>query len=272
MPEFRFEVLEPGIAQLRLTRPKSLNSLSDQGVAALGACLDEAAQDNSLRVLILTGEGRAFCSGFDLGLADEAPESQTLGEAAAWTRRQEAFAALVTKMRALPQVVIAAVNGPAYGAGLGLALAAEIRIASRAASFCAAFVKVGMSGCDIGVSWLLPRHIGLSRAFEMMLTGREVGAEEASQQGLVSKLVKPEELQAEALQMARSIRAHSSFAIWMTKRGVWANAEAVSLQAAIELENRTQILTRTTGDLARAALARKKLIPGQKAITGSRKR
>jgi enoyl-CoA hydratase len=147
------------------------------------------------------------------------------------------------------------VNGPANGAGFGMALAGEIRIAARSARFNAAFVKVGMSGCDIGVSWLLPRHIGLSRAFELLLTGRMIDAEEADRIGLVSAVVDDADLLPRSLEMARAIAANSAFGVWMTKRGVWANAEIGSLQAAIELENRTQMLSRTTGEFAAAAAA-----------------
>lgn len=257
----RLERPEPGIALLRLSRPQNLNALGDDTVAALAQLLDGIGADPSVRALILTGEGRGFCAGFDLGLAADAPGSAELGETTAWMRRQEAFAALVTRLRALPQPVIAAVNGPANGAGLGLALAAEIRIAGRAAKFNAAFVRVGMSSCDIGVSWLLPRCVGLSRAFDIMLTGRMVDAAEAERIGLVSETVDDAALPARALEVARAIAANSAFGVWMTKRGTWANAETGSLQAAIELENRTQILSRTTGELAHAAerlLARRK--------------
>lgn len=257
----RLERPEPGIALLRLSRPQNLNALGDDTVAALAQLLDGIGADPGVRALILTGEGRGFCAGFDLGLAADAPGSAELGETAAWMRRQEAFAALVTRLRALPQPVIAAVNGPANGAGLGLALAAEIRIAGRAAKFNAAFVRVGMSSCDIGVSWLLPRCVGLSRAFDIMLTGRMVDAAEAERIGLVSETVDDAALPARALEVARAIAANSAFGVWMTKRGTWANAETGSLQAAIELENRTQILSRTTGELAHAAerlLARRK--------------
>jgi enoyl-CoA hydratase len=253
---FRLDRLAGGIALLRLNRPERLNALTDEMVAGLAGLLDALARDSDLRVLIVTGEGRGFCAGFDLTLAEQAPLARQLGEAAAWTARQEAFAGLVTKLRALRAPVIAAVNGPASGAGLGLALACEIRFASSSAAFSAAFVKVGMSGCDIGVSWLLPRNVGMSRAFEMMLTGRMVGAEEAERIGLVSALVPAERLLDHALQTARTIAAHDPFAVWMTKRGGWANVEAASLQAAIELENRTQILVRTTGQLSAAARAR----------------
>jgi enoyl-CoA hydratase len=246
---------EPGIAVLRLDRPRQLNALTDAMVAEIGRHLDVVSNDQNIRVLILTGAGRGFCSGFDLSLAGEAPNQIELGETTAWMLRQEAFAGLVTRLRALRQPVIAAVNGPANGAGFGLALAAEIRIAARSAVFNAAFVRVGMSSCDIGVSWLLPRCVGLSRAFDIMLTGRMVDATEAARIGLVSETVDDQQLMPRALEMARTIAANSSFGVWMTKRGVWANAETGSLQAAIELENRTQILSRTTGELSKAAQA-----------------
>ena len=254
-PGARLGQCEPGIALLTLDRPRKLNALTDDGVALIGRLLDAVTADAACRVLIITGAGRGFCSGFDLAHAGAAPGSAELGETAAWMMRQEAFAALVTRLRALRVPVIAAVNGPANGAGLGLALAAEIRIAARSALFNAAFVRVGMSSCDIGVSWLLPRCVGLSRAFDIMLTGRMVDAAEAERIGLVSEMVDDDQLLTRALTIARMIAANSPFGVWMTKRGTWANAETGSLQAAIELENRTQILARTTGELQRAAQA-----------------
>jgi enoyl-CoA hydratase len=254
-PHLLLERQEGGIAVLRLNRPALLNALSDEMVADLGRLLDELASDAALRVLVITGEGRGFCAGFDLGLAAQAPQQDTLGEAAAWTIRQEAFAALVTRLRALRAPVIAAVNGLANGAGLALALGAEVRYAAASARFNAAFVKVGMSGCDMGVSWLLPRCVGLSRSFEMLMTGRMVDAAEAERIGLVTATVPEDELLPRALATAREIAANDAFAVWMTKRGGWANVEAPSLQQAIELENRSQILARSTGALQRAAEA-----------------
>jgi len=241
-----------GIKLLRLNRPQRLNALDDGTVREIGRLLDEVDGDESCRVLIVSGAGRGFCAGFDLSLAGDAPGGEA-GETQAWMKRQELFAGLVARLRGLRQPVIAAVNGPANGAGLGLALAAEIRIASRSASFNAAFVKVGMSSCDIGVSWLLPRAVGTSRSFEMMLTGRMVNAVEAERIGLVSELVDDEKLMARAVELAQGIVANSAFGVWMTKRGGWANLESASLAGAIELENRTQILARTTGELQRAA-------------------
>ena len=250
----RLERPAEGIALLRLNRPERLNALDDATVLGMGRLLDRIEDDDTCRVLILSGTGRGFCAGFDLSLAGDAPGSEQ-GETQAWMKRQERFAGLVSRLRGLRQPVIAAVNGPANGAGVGIALAAEIRIAARSASFNAAFVKVGMSSCDIGVSWLLPRAVGSSRSFEMMLTGRMVQSEEAARIGLVSEVVHDDALIPRAVEMAQSIAAHSAFAVWMTKRGGWANMESASLAAAIELENRTQVLARTTGDLERAARA-----------------
>jgi enoyl-CoA hydratase len=249
------ERLDGGVGLLKLNRPTRLNALSDEIVRELSQQLDRLAEDATLRVLIVTGEGRGFCAGFDLGLAAEAPGQDELGEAAAWTLRQEAFASLITRLRSLRVPVIAAVNGLANGAGFALALAAEVRYAAESARFNAAFVKVGMSGCDMGVSWLLPRCVGLSRSFELLLTGRMIDAAEAERIGLVTASVSDDELLPRALDTARQIAANDAFAVWMTKRGGWANVEAASLQAAIELENRTQILARSTGALGRAANA-----------------
>ncbi|TMH02161.1 MAG: enoyl-CoA hydratase/isomerase family protein, partial [Betaproteobacteria bacterium] len=209
----RLEHPEAGIALLRLDRPQNLNALGDDTVVEIGRLLDTVNADHDTRVLIVTGEGKGFCAGFDLGLAADAPGSAELGETTAWMLRQEAFASLVTRLRGLRQPVIAAVNGPANGAGLGLALAAEIRVAGRSARFNAAFVRVGMSSCDIGVSWLLPRCVGLSRAFDIMLTGRMVDAVEAERIGLVSELVDDDRLLPRALEIARMIAANSAFGV-----------------------------------------------------------
>jgi enoyl-CoA hydratase len=252
MEELLCEEATPGVSILRLNRPAQLNALTDGMVTALGRLLDSIADSPACRVVILTGAGRAFCAGFDLSLAGDAPNSD-LGEARAWSTRQERFAGLVGRLRSLPQPVIAAVNGPAAGAGLGLVLAADVRLAGRAARFNAAFVRIGLSGCDIGVSYLLPRCVGLSRAFEIMLTGRFVDADEADRIGLVSQTVEDGHLLPRAMELAAQIVDNSPFGIWMTKRGMWSNVEITSLQAAIELENRTQVLARTTGDLQAAA-------------------
>lgn len=250
--EIRLTPDADGVWTLVLNRPAQRNALTDATVHALHEALDTLDARDDCRVLVLTGEGQGFCAGFDLGLADDAPGSEH-GETQAWMKRQEAYARLVTRLRALRQPVIAAVNGAATGAGFGLALACDVRLASSSSSFSAAFIRVGMSSCDIGVSYLLPRCVGASNAFEIMLTGREVPAQEAVRIGIASRMVPDADLMAQARVLGRQIAAHESFAVWMTKRGMWANLEAGSLQAALELENRTQILARTTGELAAAA-------------------
>lgn len=250
----RLETNHDGVWTLFLSRPERLNALDDATVQELHRTLGELAVDPACRALVLTGDGRGFCAGFDLTLAGDAPGSDQ-GEAQAWMHRQEMFAGVLQRLRELRQPVIAAVNGPANGAGLGLALGADMRLASTAASFNAAFIKVGMSSCDIGVSYLLPRCVGASHAWDIMLTGRMVAAEEALRIGLVSRTCEPGQLLQQARQVGLQIAGHDRFAVWMTKRGMWANLEASSLQAAVELENRTQILARTTGVLGAAAHA-----------------
>ncbi|WP_238366908.1 enoyl-CoA hydratase/isomerase family protein [Mesobacterium pallidum] len=246
--------LDGDVAVLTLNRPDKLNALTDDMVRAFFAALDRVATSRA-RVLIVTGAGRGFCAGFDLSLADgvagdDRPETD------AWMARQERYAAIVTRLRDIPQPTIAAVNGAAAGAGLGLALGCDTRIGSDKARFNAAFIKVGMSSCDIGVSYLLPRAIGTTRAAEMMLTGRMVEAAEAERIGLIQRITAPDALMDEAQAMAGQIAQNGSLNTWLTKRGMWANLEAGSLAAALELENRTQILIRGTGSLAERAASR----------------
>jgi enoyl-CoA hydratase len=161
----------------------------------------------------------------------------------------------VTQLRGLSKPVIAAVNGPATGGGLALALACDVRVAADGARFNVAFIRVGLSGCDIGTSYLLPRLVGASRAFELMLTGRMVDASEADHIGLVSRVVPDGEVVDTALETAELIRANSPFGVWMTKEVMWSNLEAGSLQGAIDLENRTQLLSSHTGDMREALAA-----------------
>jgi len=255
MGDVQLEDAGKSVKLLRLNRPAKLNALADATVRDIGVLLDEVAASKATRVLIVSGAGRGFCAGLDLAVATDAPGSDE-GEADAWMRRQELYAGVVTRLRALPQPVIAAVNGVAAGAGLSLALACDVRIAARSARFNCAFIRIGLSSCDLGVSYLLPRCIGTARAFELMLTGRMIDADEAGRIGLVSEVVDDARLLARAVELASMIVANSAFGVWMTKRGMWANLEAGSLQAALELENRTQMLARTTGDMDRAVRAR----------------
>ena len=178
--------------------------------------------------------------GLDLKQGATPPAAQDLGRAQAGLATQQSIANLVPRMRGLRPVIIAAVNGAASGGGLALALACDIRLAATSARFNVAFVRVGLSGCDIGVSWLLPRLIGASRAYELMLTGRFVDAAEAERIGLVARVVPDGEVVAAALDHAELILANSPFGVQMTKEVMWSQLEVGSLNAGIDLENRTR--------------------------------
>ena len=254
MPTVRIERVRPEIDVITLDRPERLNAMNHELVADLHAALHQVGTDNTCRVVILTGAGRGFCAGLDLKGSGQAPGTDGLGRPQAGLRSQQHIAELVPQLRNLRKPVIAAVNGPAAGGGLAQALASDVRIAAASARCNVAFVRIGLSGCDIGVSWLLPRLIGASRAFELLLTGRLIDAETAERYGLVSRVVPDGEVVDAAIEIAEEIRANSPFGVWMTKEVMWSNLET-SMQAGIDLENRTQILTTFTEDMAEAMSA-----------------
>src|SRR5918996_5205444 len=174
---------------LTLDRPDALNAMTAELCGALHEELDRIATDRSCRAVVLTGAGRAFCIGLDLQGYGEAPGNDGSDNARDRLGNQEHMSRLILKLRETPQPIIAAVNGAAAGFGLALALGSDIRYASPEAVFRAVFLNVGVSNCDMGVSWLLPRLIGASRSHELMLTGRRVGAEEAERIGLVAEVI-----------------------------------------------------------------------------------
>jgi enoyl-CoA hydratase len=243
----------PGITQITLDRPERLNALTYELVTDLHHALDAIQADHECRVVVITGNGRGFCAGLDLTGFGTIPGTEEHGRPQQGMAVQQYIARLVPHLRSLRQPVISAINGPAAGGGFAIALASDIRIASTDAKFGVAFVRLGLSGCDIGVSWMLPRLIGASRAWELMLTGRVFDAAEADKLGLVSKLVEPDQLLEEAFATAELIKANSPMGIWMTKEVMWSNLEINSLQAGIDLENRNQIMTSATED-CRAAM------------------
>jgi len=251
------EGADAGISILTLDRPERLNAMNRDLIDDLHGAIAELRADDEARVVVLTGAGRGFCAGLDL--FDTPPNASASPEGRGPVQRgmdlQQQIATLVPALRGLRIPVIAAVNGAAAGGGLALALAADVRIAATSARFNVAFVRIGLSGCDIGVSWLLPRWIGASRAFELMLTGRIVESDEAERIGLVTRVVADEDLLDSALDTARLICANSPTGVWMTKEVMWSQLEVGSLQAGIDLENRTQIMTSFTEDMAEAATA-----------------
>ncbi len=244
------------LAVITLNNPARLNALSTAMVSALHATLDELAGDSRCRVLILTGAGRGFCSGLDLSEPAVAPTARDRSGAASNLRTQEFIASLVPKIISLPQPVIAAVNGPAVGGGFALAAASDLRIAGAGASFCTQFIRLGVSGCDIGISYTLPKLIGGARAAELIYTARRFGADEAERIGFVAEVVPDADLLSRAEEIASVMLSHSPFALEMTKQVVRANQDAANVSAAIALENRTQVLAGSGGDFAEAVAAR----------------
>lgn len=244
----------PQVLQITLNRPERRNAMNLELLQGLYEAFGTAREDRDARVIVLTGAGAGFCAGLDLA-EGVALDNTGLGRARAGMRVQQFIANLIPLMRSLPQPIIAAVNGAASGGGLALALGSDIRIGSTTARFNTAFIKVGLSACDIGTSWLLPRFIGASRAYELMLTGRFADAAEAERIGLVTSVVPEEELLDAAYAEADLILANGPFGVRMTKEVMWSQLEIGSLQAGIDLENRTQVLSSFAGDMEEAMAA-----------------
>ncbi|MCU1427069.1 MAG: putative enoyl-CoA hydratase/isomerase [Actinomycetia bacterium] len=255
MDTVTLEQARPGIMQITLNRPERLNAMNAALVADLHTAFDRVAAERSCRAVVLTGAGRGFCAGLDLQEGATPPGGENLGRVQAGMRVQQSIASLIPHMRSVPQPIISAVNGAASGGGLALALGSDVRVAASSARFNVAFIRVGLSGCDIGVSWMLPRLIGASRAFELLLTGRLIDAAEAEHIGLVVRVVPDGEVVSAALDHAELIAANSPWGVRMTKEVMWSQLEIGSLQAGIDLENRTQLLSSFTGDMEEAMAA-----------------
>jgi enoyl-CoA hydratase len=245
----------PHVALVTLNNPDHLNAMSFALVEALYDALARVAADNDAWVAILTGAGRAFCAGLDLEDKAPPPGSEGMGLPRLAMRAMGYMSGVVPTMRAMQQPVIAAVNGPAYGGGMCMTLGADIRLAAESAVFCGAGVLNGLTASELGVTYLLPRAIGTSNAAWMLLTGAKVGAAEAHRLGLVTRVVPDGTVVDAALEMADALCELSPFGLHMTKQTMWANLEATSLTAAIELENRNQLLAGYTGNLEEAKRA-----------------
>ena len=245
---FRLERPHDGVAVLTLDRPDRYNAMTATMFDELESTARLLDREEGLRVLLLTGAGKAFCAGYDLADAEELPGLGALG----MLDLQERAARALASVRGIRVPVIAAVNGPAAGGGLALALAADIRLASPAARFSAAFVKIGLSAGDLGTSWLLPRLIGPAAAAEFAYTAGTMDAAEAERTGLVNRVVPQDELLPAALEMADRIRENSPGGVQLSKRALQANMEVSSYAAALELENRGQALLTRTADMTEA--------------------
>ncbi len=270
MKEFEtilFEEKENGVSILRLNRPKKLNALSIKLLEEFNEILDYLEWNFDCRVLIITGMGKGFSAGLDLNefphiRKAKSPEKYkhlqflNMGDVIKTNfYAQKWIANTILKMRKIPQPIIAAVNGASAGGGFTIAMAADIRIASESARFNNAFIKIGVSGTDLGSSYFLPRLIGLSRASELLYTGRFMDAKEAEKIGFVSKVVPDDELMSAADEMAKSMLNKSPLGLRLTKEGINISIDAPSLESAILFENRNQVITGSTKDAPEGVLS-----------------
>lgn len=225
--------LEDGVATVTFSRPDKLNALTFDVYADLRDLLGELPHRGDVRVLVVTGEGRGFCSGGDVEEIIGELQSMSAGELLDFTRMS---GAVVKAMREAPLPVVAAVNGVAAGAGAVLALAADLRLVARSAKFAFLFTRVGLAGADMGAAYLLPRLIGLGRASELLILGDEVDAERAAELGLASRVVDDDQLSREATELARQLAdgpalAHATTKILLTRELDMGLGDAVEMEA-----------------------------------------
>ncbi len=247
----------PGVAVITLNRPERMNSMAFDVMVPLRRVLDDVKHDNDVRAVILTGAGSGFSSGADHKSAGAVPHVEGLTRPTFGLRSMQLLDDVILGLRRLHQPVIAAVNGAAIGGGLCLALACDIRVAGAAAYFRAAGINNGLTASELGLSFLLPRAIGTSRAFEIMLTGRDVDAVEAERIGLVSQQVPDADLLPTCLAMAQRIASFSRPGIELTKRTLWSGLDAATLEGHMQAEGLGQLYLRLlTGNFEEAVAAR----------------
>ena len=262
----KFELREDGIGILTLNRPEKLNAMSFQMVKELHELLDHLMVNLDCRVLILKAAGRAFCAGLDLNesmILQTKKKPEEMKKKFFWMDAPDKdiikakmygqwyTSQVIVKMRKISQPIIAIVQGAASGAGFAFSLAADIRIAGTNAKFNNSFIKVGFSGADLASSYHLPRLVGMSRAAEILYTGRFVEAEEAEKIGLVLKVINGDENQLleSAIELAKNMLSKSPLGLRMTKEAINFSLDSPSLETIIQLENRSQMLCSTSDDI-----------------------
>jgi enoyl-CoA hydratase len=249
---------KPYITQITLNRPERMNAMAFDVMVPLKEALEKVSFDNETRVVILTGAGDGFCSGADLedpGWLDIFDGLTVPGIA---RRAMKILDDVIKAIHDMHQPVIGAVNGAAIGGGFCLAMAADIRLAADGAYFRPAGINNGLTSAELGLSYLLPRAIGTSRAFEIMLTGRDVDAEEARELGIVSRVVHRDNLLAECYEMAERIAGFSQLGVELSKQMLWAGVDAGSLHTHMNHEGHAQLFVRmTTQNFEEAIRARK---------------
>jgi enoyl-CoA hydratase len=251
------EKVREHVSVIKLNRPERLNAMSYGLITDLCEAFEEVTADNDCWVAVLTGEGRGFCSGLDLEDPGVIPGIENMALSRVGMVAMSHFSQVVPAMRAVPQPVIAAINGCAYGGGMCLSLGADLRFCAESAVFNATGIVNGLTSTELGASFLLPRLIGASRSNDLLLTGRKVDAREAEHIGLVSRVLPDGEVVDHAIKVAEEMCELSAFGLQMTKQVCWANLENNSLQAAIDLEDRNQLLLGNTENLVECIMARR---------------
>jgi enoyl-CoA hydratase len=248
----------PQVALVTLNRPGRMNAMAFDVMVPLRDALRGLSADNGVRVVVLTGAGGAFCSGADLEDPGTVPGVAGLTRPTIALRSMQLLDDVVLALRHMHQPVIAAVNGPAIGGGFCLAMAADLRVASSDARFRAAGINNGLTATELAISYLLPRAVGSSRAFEIMLTGRDVEATEAERIGIVSSVTGAHELLERCYAIAETIIGYSRVGVELTKRMLWSGLDAGSLHAHMEHEGVAQLYVRlTTENFEEAVRARR---------------
>jgi enoyl-CoA hydratase len=242
---------EDGTLWVTLNRPERLNAMSRQLVEELREVFVGLYWRHEIRTVVLRGAGSNFCAGLDL----KEPRGNTPRTVSAGLVSQRQISEIVIAMRRCPQPIVALIDGAASGGGFALALASDVRIATPTLKMNAAFIKIGLSACDIGVSYFLPRMVGSSVAAELMLTGRFIHAERALALGLVSKVVPAEGLDGEARALLADMHATTPLGLRLTKEALNFAIDAQGLEAAIAMEDRNQILAAQGEDFAEGVRA-----------------
>ncbi|MBC8270494.1 MAG: enoyl-CoA hydratase/isomerase family protein [Gammaproteobacteria bacterium] len=230
---------ENGVDWLTLNRPEALNAIDTPMVTELRDYFGNLQEDRDTRIVVMQGAGKAFCAGLDIKASQAGRHEPPFGGGMGF---QGYLAEVYIRMRRCPQPIISLIQGPACGGGFAFALASDIRIAGESARMNAAFIRIGLSACDMGASYFLPRLIGTSIASELMLTGRFIDAERALRTNLVSEVVPDAELQNAAQSYINDMLTTSPMGLRLTKEGLNVSIDAAGLEAVMAVENRTQVL------------------------------
>jgi enoyl-CoA hydratase/carnithine racemase len=236
-----------------LNRPGRLNALDEALTVALKSYFERLYDDRECRIVVLRGAGRGFCAGADLA-SELVRQAQEEGVAASM-KVQRDLRNIMLAMRRCPQPIVSLLHGAAVGGGFVIALASDIRLAAPDTRMNAAFIKVGLGGCDVGVSYLLPRLVGGSLSAELLLTGRDLTAERALRLGLIAEMVPQDQLEAAAAPYIEAMLATAPLGLALTKEVLNANIDAPGFEAALALEDRNQVLLSQTRDFREGAAA-----------------